>query len=67
MTSEIQAAIDALPETETLRDEMAMAALPYFVARMPEFNGDFMHEEIAECSYRMADAMMAARQKGGVV
>lgn len=63
MTSELQAAAAALPETETLRDKMAMAALTGIIAGV----GGKSVQDISECAYEFADAMMTVRQKGGTV
>lgn len=49
------------PETATLRDQFAMAALHGFCINPDEFED---YETIAIHSYRVADAMMEARKKG---
>lgn len=51
---------------KTLRDEMAMAALAHpYTVRDKDYAGTA--PDIAEWAYSMADAMLAARQKGGAV
>lgn len=67
---------DAGEPVKTLRDEMAMAALPIISTSLQdhidqmegEFNGndDEALACVAKWSYKLADVMMAARQKGGV-
>lgn len=52
--------IVAPSETKTLRDEFAMAALTGIIAGLGQFS-DFAHT--AEAAYKMADAMMEARDK----
>lgn len=51
-----------LPEYPTIRDQMAMAALTGLLARGV---AGFDPQEIAYQAGKYADAMMAARQKGG--
>lgn len=56
----IQRASAKLPEIE-LRDLFAMNAMQMFY-KGSLFTGRH-YEELAECSYRLADAMLAARQE----
>lgn len=50
------------PAPKTLRDEFAMAALAGWAANQPTNWG---WDDVATASYKLADAMMAERQKGG--
>ena len=50
--------IEPSPETKTLRDEFAMAALTGMITADHEFT-----DRIAEEAYEIADAMMEARKK----
>jgi hypothetical protein len=61
LASGAKIASDLLSETQSLRDEIAMKAMPYFQERYGMLRDSF--EPIAESSYKMADAMMAHRKK----
>ncbi len=50
------------PEQPTLRDMFAMAALTACAAKLE--HGVFLEEDAAEQAWRLADAMLLAREKG---
>ena len=52
----------ALQETLTMRDQFAMAAMQANLTR----TGNWDEDDLAECSYRAADAMMKARRASDV-
>ncbi len=76
MTSELQAAANEIVASghKTLRDEMAMAAMSFVAPVLETFDVDDGVKSlddsvrvIATIAYKIADAMLAARQEGGAV
>lgn len=56
-------ALERANAQETLRDRMAIAALPGVMAWPAEYLPNPGHAAMAEAAYDIADAMMAAREK----
>lgn len=63
MNAEILARIEQ--NRKTLRDEMAMAALPIMAGRLWKNTGLELVADWAATAYAVADAMLAEREKAG--